>query len=189
MPPNSTDPRIRRTRHLLQQALANLLATREFDKISIQEIADAATVNRVTFYDHYADKFALLDDMVATRCHDLITQRGITFDCSTALTGIVQALCDFLTSTPGPSCPSQQMEPHLESAVIRVVRTMLLDGIQRHPVPGVAPGMLASTVAWAMFGAVKEWFCTPNHGPSSEIVATVVHLIDPLMHVQLPSPQ
>ena len=53
------DPRIRRTRQLLQQALAKLLETKEFEKISVQDITEAATLNRATFYDHYGDKFAL----------------------------------------------------------------------------------------------------------------------------------
>ena len=44
------DPRIRRTRGLLQDALKRLLEEKEFDKISIQDIAQAATLNRATFY-------------------------------------------------------------------------------------------------------------------------------------------
>ncbi|MGD1097474.1 MAG: helix-turn-helix domain-containing protein, partial [Bryobacteraceae bacterium] len=55
------DPRIRRTRQLFHQALEKLLEKKEFDEISVQDIADAATVNRATFYDHYPDKFALLE--------------------------------------------------------------------------------------------------------------------------------
>ena len=35
------DPRIRRTRELLQQALGKLLEVKEFDKISVQDITDA----------------------------------------------------------------------------------------------------------------------------------------------------
>ena len=38
------DPRIRRTRQLLQDGLQKLLKYKEFDKISEQDIADAATV-------------------------------------------------------------------------------------------------------------------------------------------------
>ena len=60
------DPRIRRTRQLLQGALQSLLLTRSFEEISVQEIAEAATVNRATFYDHYTDKFALLDALVGS---------------------------------------------------------------------------------------------------------------------------
>ena len=64
------DPRVRRTRRLLQQALENLLKTKGFEELSVQDIADAATVNRATFYDHYPDKFALLECMVAGRFNE-----------------------------------------------------------------------------------------------------------------------
>ena len=55
------DPRIRRTRQALQGALRGLMKSKGFDEVSVQDIADAATVNRATFYDHYTDKFSLLD--------------------------------------------------------------------------------------------------------------------------------
>ena len=59
------DPRIRRTRHLLQGALGKLMQSKNIEEISVQDITDAATVNRATFYDHYTDKYALLDALVA----------------------------------------------------------------------------------------------------------------------------
>ena len=97
------DPRIRRTRLLLQQALGKLLETKEFDKISVQDIAEAATVNRATFYDHYTDKFALLECMVGTRFGELLAARGVRFDggCSSALRAMIQGVCDYLVDRPG----------------------------------------------------------------------------------------
>ena len=81
------DPRIRRTRQLLHQALEKLLKVKEFDEISVQEIADAATVNRATFYDHYADKSALLECLVGSRFHKLLAERQVRFNgtCASAL--------------------------------------------------------------------------------------------------------
>src|SRR5580765_5151767 len=90
------DPRIRRTRQLMQQALEKLLEKKEFDEISVQDIADGATINRATFYDHYADKFSLLECMVGSRFHDLLAERDLQFDatcCHSALVAIVMALC------------------------------------------------------------------------------------------------
>jgi AcrR family transcriptional regulator len=40
---------------LLQQALEKLLEKEDFERISVQDIAEIATVNRVTCYDHYTD--------------------------------------------------------------------------------------------------------------------------------------
>jgi len=89
------DPRIRRTRRLLQQGLGKLLESKEFEKISVQDIADAATVNRATFYDHYADKFALLECLVASRFQELLAERNVQFDgtCASALKAMVLAVC------------------------------------------------------------------------------------------------
>ena len=66
------DPRMRRTRQLLQGALMQLLGSKPFDDISVQDITDAATVNRATFYDHYTDKFALLEALIAGGFHRML---------------------------------------------------------------------------------------------------------------------
>jgi AcrR family transcriptional regulator len=179
------DPRIRRTRQLLQEALGRLLETTEFEKISVQDVAEAATVNRATFYDHYPDKFALLECMVGTRFQELLTRRGIRFDggCASALTAIILGVCDYLAELPGLACGRQrQMEPHLESATIAVVRNMLLDGMRRHPQEnGVSPEMVATTMSWAIYGAAKEWVRTPDRVSSEEISETVMRMVAPIM--------
>jgi AcrR family transcriptional regulator len=179
------DPRIRRTRQLLCQSLVTLLETKDFDKISVQDIAEAATVNRVTFYDHYSDKFALLESVVDSRFNELLARRGVRFDrtCSSALTGIVLAVCDYLSGTPGiESARRRMMEPHLESAVIAVVRRMILEGLTQHPpdIP-VTPEMVATTLSWAIYGAAQEWVRTPNRPASDEIVGPLVRLVAPLL--------
>jgi AcrR family transcriptional regulator len=58
------DPRVTRTRKLIRDALVALLAEKNFESISVQDIAGRATVNRATFYAHFTDKFALLDAMI-----------------------------------------------------------------------------------------------------------------------------
>lgn len=174
------DPRIRRTRQLLQQALKKLLETKEFDKISVQDIADAATVNRATFYDHYGDKTALLQCMVGSRFQELLAERNVQFDggCASALKAIVLAVCDYLEGI-------RNLEPHMESAIVGVVRHILLDGLKRHPRANgaIAPEMVAATASWAIYGAAKEWAQTPDRSGSEEIVNTVVTLVSPILQV------
>src|ERR1700738_4885175 len=82
----TTDPRILRSRRMLMDALAKLLIKKEFEDISVQEIAYEATLNRATFYLHYPDKNALLQAMTDVRFRDLIERRSITFtNCDGAL--------------------------------------------------------------------------------------------------------
>ena len=183
----SVDPRIRRTRELLQQALSSLLERKEFERISVQDITDAATVNRATFYAHYPDKFELLECMVATRFKALLAARNVVFDgtCFAALKGIVLGVCDYLAQTlsqPTKGATDRQMEPHLESAIVAVVRRMLLQGLTQHPpASGIAPGLLASTASWAMYGAAKEWAHMQDRPSSEEFAPMVVMMVAPLL--------
>lgn len=186
-PCHALDPRIRRTRELLQQALANLLETKEFEKISVHDITDAATLNRATFYAHYPDKFALLECMVAARFQALLDARGVIFDgtCRGALRAIALGVCDFLAGSPG--CGSdRQMQPHMESAVVAVVRRMLLQGLRQNT-GTVSPEMLASAASWAIYGAAKEWSQTRDRLPSEEIAETVAALVVPILHSSSPT--
>src|SRR6202041_983629 len=89
------DPRIRRTRQLLQGALGTLMQSKSFDEVSVQDITDAATVNRATFYDHYTDKYALLQAMVAGGFHELLHERNVSYNgnCPSAVSAVILAAC------------------------------------------------------------------------------------------------
>jgi AcrR family transcriptional regulator len=50
------DPRVRRTRDRLGDALVELLVQKPFDDITVQDVLDGAGVSRSTFYTHYRDK-------------------------------------------------------------------------------------------------------------------------------------
>lgn len=63
------DRRIRLTKHMLKDALIELLREKDIYHISIRELCEAADVNRTTFYKYYASQFDLLSDME----NDLLT--------------------------------------------------------------------------------------------------------------------
>jgi AcrR family transcriptional regulator len=58
------DLRVRRTRKLLQEALIDLTVEKGFAAVSIRDICERAMVNRSTFYRHYLDKYALLNEYI-----------------------------------------------------------------------------------------------------------------------------
>src|SRR5271168_4535437 len=134
------DPRIRRTRRLLLDALKRLLEEKEFDKISIQDITEAATLNRATFYAHYPDKFALLEQLIRVSFLDFLAQRKVRYDgtCSLAFQAIILAVCDYLadlqtTAQKSLSSAQHQFEPFVEATVIDQLRQILLQGAREHP--------------------------------------------------------
>ena len=55
------DLRVRRTHKLLWDALMAELSVRAFEEIAVKDICERAMVHRTTFYKHYADKYALLE--------------------------------------------------------------------------------------------------------------------------------
>src|SRR5215471_4947702 len=55
------DLRVRRTHKLLWEALMTELSQRPFEEITVREICERAMVHRSTFYKHYTDKYALLE--------------------------------------------------------------------------------------------------------------------------------
>jgi len=57
------DRRTLRTKKALCEALAQLLTAKELHRITVQEIADKADVNRVTFYKHYLDVYDLYEKL------------------------------------------------------------------------------------------------------------------------------
>jgi len=50
------DRRVQRTRHLLSDALVELMHEKPFQTITVQDVLDRAHVGRSTFYTHYSDK-------------------------------------------------------------------------------------------------------------------------------------
>ena len=74
----NVDPRVKRTRKLLQQAFMELFQEKGFSTISIQDITDRATVNRATFYAHFPDKYALLDSIMRDQFQNVVASQLLT---------------------------------------------------------------------------------------------------------------
>jgi AcrR family transcriptional regulator len=181
------DPRIRRTRQLLQGALRTLMQNKSFDEIAVQDITEAATVNRATFYDHYTDKYALLEAMVASGFHLLLNERNVSYDgtCPSAVSALILATCDYLTHTHTgvTECQRQSaFQPLMEVAVITAIRRVLMAGMPKSgSASGPPPEMIATAASWAIYGAVKEWCRTPGRPPAEEVIPLVMQLIIPIL--------
>lgn len=152
------DPRIRRTRQMLFQAFQDLLKEKSFDTISVQDIAERSTVNRATFYDHFTDKFALLDGMMGERFSTLCASRMIEADgtCEKGLKQLILAVCDFLAeASSGCQKHQRQFEPIVESRVKSAVREFLMVGLCKREAEDA--DLRATMASWAICGAAMQW--------------------------------
>lgn len=178
---------MRRTRQLLQGALERLMRAKAFDQITVQDISEAATVNRATFYDHYTDKFALLEAMVGSGFHRLLHERAVSFDgeCASAAAPVILAACDYLilTRADPEKCQRQSaFEPLSDAAMVAAIRRVLADGLSRHTtLSAELREMRATAASWAIYGAVKQWFETPHRRTAEAAVPAILQLVAPLL--------
>ena len=57
------DRRITKTKRNLKNTLISMLPEQPFEQISITELCARAEISRITFYSHYSDKYALVDEI------------------------------------------------------------------------------------------------------------------------------
>lgn len=65
------DRRILKTQESMKKAVLELMTEKNFDDITIQDIADRANINRGTIYLHYQDKYDLLDKLIESHLNEL----------------------------------------------------------------------------------------------------------------------
>ena len=178
------DPRIKRTRQLLQQALMSLMAEKSFQAITVQDIAERATINRVTFYAHFEDKYALLEytmrEMIKQRLHNQLPE-GIPFS-PESLGRLILTACEFLAEM-GRQCPPPhgQLEPLMEKQIKAELYEMLWAWLAGMP-PGQTdrrptPEQAAMVASWAIYGAVVQWSQQERPQPVDAFVDQVLPIL------------
>ena len=55
--------RVKMTKQLIKNALIDLMEKKTINKITVKEICETADINRSTFYLHYVDQYALLEEI------------------------------------------------------------------------------------------------------------------------------
>jgi len=154
---NQADPRVRRTRKLLQQALTDLLAEKSFHSINVQDVVDRATVNRATFYAHFPDKYALLDYVVGEWFRDELTRAelGSTPFNTANLRTLIDTVLTVVRNFHGGCRPGDRdVQPMLETKLQTVLAEFLEDWLRP---ASATPRAAARLVSWTIFGSAMEW--------------------------------
>ena len=190
MPPSTheaRDPRVRRTRQLLQDALRKLLEQKQLDEILVQDIAEAATVNRATFYDHYTDKFDLFNALIGSDFEKLLEARNVCLDgnCSSGLNALVHTVSDFLREVHKDKavCVRRASSgPLVDAATTLAIRKIVLEGLEKQKRRFSVPReVVAATVGGAIYNAVKESLSRTKQESEEEAIGSIVQLILPLL--------
>ena len=156
-PDEKLDPRVRRTRSLILQSFESLLAEKNFESISVQDVTDKAQINRATFYKHYVDKYELLDRSISQMFMQEIEKRTLNV-CSYStdnLRNLILTVCDFLTHLHTDCAqPHQQFESLVESTIKKQVFDLLSYWLRKSKVPSELPATVAT---WAIYGLASHY--------------------------------
>lgn len=184
---NEADPRVKRTRKLLVQAFVELLAEKGFKSLSVQDIAERATVNRATFYAHFEDKYALMEDFIREGFRQMLDGRLSPSDSISVnnLRLLIHTVFEYLDQVHDGQCRStadkQQLEPLFEATVQGELYQFLLDWLKQLPEPGhhCQAGMdtAAMTMSWGIFGAGLQWSRSSKRMPLEEMVSQVLAVL------------
>jgi len=182
-PSKNVDPRVKRTRQLLQQAFIELFQEKGFQSISIQDITERATVNRATFYAHFPDKYALMDSIIREqfqlRMSSLLPSNPRWSRKS--LRVLIRVVFDFLKEFHHECKPSNtHFDPLVERTVQQELRNILTSWLKQASVSDkrrlIPVDTVADVLSWAMFGTAVRW-SRNGQKPSAEEMTNHVLLI------------
>ena len=157
------DPRVKRTRELIIRAFNELVAEKGHTGLTVQEIAERATINRATFYAHFNDQYELFDHVISEAFREELRRRlpnssGLS---EVNLKALILAACDYLAGlNTACSRTDQHFKPLIEARVQSELYELLLGWIKASPLTdrqSANAGIMASVVSWAIFGAGLQW--------------------------------
>ncbi|WP_127484479.1 TetR/AcrR family transcriptional regulator [Paenibacillus ehimensis] len=164
MKKNEADPRVIRTRRLLQDAFASLIQEKNFESITVRDITERATVNRATFYAHFADKFEILESKLTESFMTIINRRisGHEILNKETIRSIFLAVCDFHENLSTMCKRSYKpLGPVFEIQIKEKIQTVLLSFIDKDRMLSSPDAQLINTasimLSWGMYGAAYAW--------------------------------
>ena len=175
-----TDPRIIRTRRDLVQALESLLLAKPFSQITVQEITEAALINRATFYAHFEDKYALLDYIVQLAIQQNLDSKVQDYTHLTPATlhKLMLVTCEFLAEF------QDRCGPHHEDNVLPItnqIQSRIVDILRSWDIPADITvddhDTLAIMLSWAIFGPALQWAQGSREKSAEALTTEVVGLL------------
>ena len=187
------DRRQQKTRQAIFAAFERLLAQENYEKITVQEIIDAANVGRSTFYAHFETKDSLLEALCtdlfdhvfsdhpdAESTHDFSLAEG---DASTVLTHILYHLQDngkkiarLLTGESG-----EVFQRYFKQYLNALVTDYLLAGFPHRRNPDVPEGFLRSHIAGSFVNMVQWWVRGGMRESPEELAGYYLAVIEPIL--------
>ncbi|WP_339218402.1 TetR/AcrR family transcriptional regulator [Paenibacillus sp. FSL H8-0332] len=177
---NQEDPRVLRTRQLIRTAFRDLLQRKGFDAITIKDIAQEATINRATFYAHFEDKYALLDEVTEMAFYERIPElvvnaQEFTDDiCDQLIIMTHQYITDFYRICRIDSNPMAKLvDDKIKKMLQQTIESIFLKG-NTHPGMDIHHiKIMAAMTGSAIYGAAHYWLNAGDKNQTEVLVDNV----------------
>jgi AcrR family transcriptional regulator len=155
------DRRSRRTRHLVQSAMMELLQEKRYEAITVRDILERSGVGSSTFYAHYFDK----DDVQTAVMEQILEQLAKPFSQNIADQALLPSLALFRHVQENPhqfhalvrGHAGEQMWEMGQKALSRIIEEALEStSAQKHAL-SVPAEMVAQYLAGAFLSLLKWW--------------------------------
>lgn len=156
------DPRIKRTRKLIQRSFMDIIAEKGFQSISVQDVTARAGVNRATFYAHFPDKYALLDYSIGEAFRREIEQRMLNV-CEFNLDNIrvlIVTVCEFIKNIHSHNSADIQYQTLAETQIRSQIYELVLHWLEKIKTIKdctVSRERAATATSWAIYGLAHQW--------------------------------
>lgn len=174
------DRRMLKSQEAIKNAFIELMSEKNLDKITIKEISDKANVGRRTFYDHYMDKYDLLDKITEEHINEVRrhceSASNLTFkDANLTLYEYLKSNYSFfstmLASSGAPYFRSRFLEFVIEELKGEVDITQ---GINK----GLSKDVILKFFGTAIVGMMETYFTNEIPEPPQVIAEQVGILLD-----------
>ena len=184
------DKRITKTKRSLKDAMIRLLAKEDFEHISITELCRSADVSRITFYAHYSDKYALLDeifsDMLAVGTEDYYRRQKEKNPTGSLAAGYVNMMNSILDLYYSRYDFFQHANPEKNPYLASRMYSIILETVEIHTLHMKAyhklrysPKKIAGFVCFGMLGFLNE--SHKEKVPLEQIRTDAVQLLNDLL--------
>ena len=158
------DPRVRRTRELLVHAFTEILMEKGFRRLTVQDIAERSGINRVTFYGHFADKYAILEYWLREQFQQQVASACPTSCALNArnLEELMMRVMQWFTQLHSQAKPDDsQLLPLFFATMPQEIALLLQEWYRQTPAielpPHVTPEVVVMMISWTIFGTSFQW--------------------------------
>ena len=181
------DPRVKRTRQMLEQAFMDVVREKGLQSVSVQDIAERAGVNRATFYAHFEDKYALLAHSIRLGFRQELEKRTLSachFSVDN-LRALIITVCEFTSNISGHCNPPQgQFESLIETQVKAQIHDLLTAWL-KNTKSEIASETAATAASWALYGLAQQWSHNKNHAPVEVFAEEVLPIVAANLSIEL----